>query len=372
MTRTEEEWLAWGFVDEVVWQESEIGDTCEVYIWMNKQPAGYEANFMWTYSHKPELHAMLNECEGLICSDLPELESPQVGDRGSDDGYTMADLVCVAVMMMDQGQGKGADRRGVTAATCMCSITVSKVATCKQKVLGTVGCKRAKSIQKLNRLRLRPAKVAEMAPNILDKGICKFGREVEVNLEYVLFWVGSKGQGGHERGALGAVLDAASGAPPECQNTLRQASVWLRDLTEDGDVENHPGPGEEVRDGEERLFLGIVAINANRIHPPVVRDGWGRVTTSWGTEGHLRDLLEDHKRHKWAIAGLSELGALDTEIKALREKLRDNQSKENRKAPKQDQKRKKRKEPQEKRKAQQATKRGSEPAKDTQPGKEGS
>ena len=50
----------------------------------------------------------------------------------------------------------------------------------------------------------------------------------------------------------------------------------------------------------------------------------------------------------------------------------DNQSKENRKAPKQDQKRKKRKEPQEKRKAQQATKRGSEPAKDTQPGKEGS
>ena len=162
-----------------------------------------------------------------------------------------------------------------------------------------------------------------MAPNIFDKGTCKFGREVEVNLEYVLFWVGSKGQGGHERGALGAVLDAASGAPSDCQNTFRQASVWLRDLTEDGDVENHPGPGGEVQDGDERLFLGIVAINANRIHPPVVRDGWGRVTTSWGTEGHLRDLLEDHKRHKWAIAGLSELGALDTEIKALREKLRE-------------------------------------------------
>ena len=93
-----------------------------------------------------------------------------------------------------------------------------------------------------------------MAHNILDKGNCKLGREVEVTLEYDLFWVGSKGQGGHERGALGAVLDAASGAPPDCQNTFRQASVWLRDLTEDGEVENHPGPGGKCRTGKRGCF----------------------------------------------------------------------------------------------------------------------
>jgi len=69
------------------------------------------------------------------------------------------------------------------------------------------------------------------------------------------------------------------------------------------------------------LYAKIIAINADKVHPPIEKDSWGRTTTRWKSEGHLRDLIADHKKHKWAIAGVSELGALGDEIKPLRAEL---------------------------------------------------
>jgi len=69
--------------------------------------------------------------------------------------------------------------------------------------------------------------------------------------------------------------------------------MWIRDLTEDGDVESHPRPIGGDGGVDKMIFAKIIAINADKMHPPVVKDSWGRVTSKWKSEGHLSDLVND-------------------------------------------------------------------------------